>query len=223
MQRFSRVHRWFRLPALISVSRSPLSAKQLNRVKTMKKTLKSIIISTVAAGCLATAGTASAGGSYGSIGYSSGHGGYSYGVGYSSGRHGFRGGHRSRGHRGGHGGHGLAYGLLGFGLGMMLVSAANQPRRGYNSGYSRYDNSYGSPSYGYVARPAEPYRYAPAPARSNVVNPLASAQNSSCLQTREYQMTIIIGGEEKDAYGTACLQPDGSWLQGPPTVVPDYN
>ena len=192
----------------------------------MKKTLKSTIISAVAAGCLATAGAASAGGSYGSVGYSSGHGGYSYGAGYSSGRHGFRGGHRSRGHRGGHGGHGgrgVAYGLLGFGLGLMLYSAANQPRRGYNNGYSRYGNSYGSPSYGYAAPPAEPYRYAPAPARRNAVTPLAAAQHSSGLHTREYQMTVIIGGEEKDAYGTACLQPDGSWLQGPPTVVPDYN
>lgn len=209
------------------------SAKQMNRVETMRKTLKSMIISTAAAGCMAFAGTANAGGSYGSIGYSSNHGGYSYGVGYSSGRHGYRGGHRGyRGHRSRHhGGHGVGNALLGVGLGMLLLSAVSQPNRrsgrsydsGYRGGYQRYDNYGPAPSYGYDRRPAEPYRYEPAPARSNVVNPLASAEDSSCLQTREYQMTVIIGGEEKDAYGTACLQPDGSWLQGPPTVVPEFD
>ena len=34
---------------------------------------------------------------------------------------------------------------------------------------------------------------------------------ASCLQEREYQTTVIVGGREVDAYGTACLQPDGSW------------
>jgi len=38
---------------------------------------------------------------------------------------------------------------------------------------------------------------------------------SSCLQEREYQTTVIVGGNEVDAYGTACLQPDGSWNRGP--------
>lgn len=38
---------------------------------------------------------------------------------------------------------------------------------------------------------------------------------SSCLQEREYQTTVIVGGREVDAYGTACLQPDGSWNRGP--------
>ncbi len=28
---------------------------------------------------------------------------------------------------------------------------------------------------------------------------------------REYQQTIVIGGKEEKAYGTACRQPDGSW------------
>jgi surface antigen len=28
---------------------------------------------------------------------------------------------------------------------------------------------------------------------------------------REYQQTVVIGGEEQQAYGTACRQPDGSW------------
>jgi surface antigen len=28
---------------------------------------------------------------------------------------------------------------------------------------------------------------------------------------REYQQTVLIGGEERQAYGTACRQPDGTW------------
>ncbi|MDP6735033.1 MAG: RT0821/Lpp0805 family surface protein [Nitrospinaceae bacterium] len=28
---------------------------------------------------------------------------------------------------------------------------------------------------------------------------------------REYQQTVVIGGKEQQAYGTACKQPDGSW------------
>lgn len=192
----------------------------------MRKTFKRVIISTVAAGCLAAAGTANAGSTYGSIGYSSGHGGhgggYSYSAGYSSGHHGY-GGHRGYGYNRGHGGHGVGNALLGFGLGVLLFSAVSQPRRGYG-GYDNY--GYGR-DYGYQRRPAEPYRYEPAPLRSNVVNPLDSnraqdSKNSNCLQTREYQTVITIGGEEKNAYGTACLQADGSWLQGPTMVVPDF-
>ncbi|HIJ61226.1 MAG TPA: glycine zipper 2TM domain-containing protein [Rhodospirillaceae bacterium] len=28
---------------------------------------------------------------------------------------------------------------------------------------------------------------------------------------REYQTTIVVGGQTQQAYGTACRQPDGSW------------
>jgi hypothetical protein len=42
---------------------------------------------------------------------------------------------------------------------------------------------------------------------------------ATCLQEREYQMKVIVGGKEADAYGTACLQPDGSWFRGPANVV----
>lgn len=31
------------------------------------------------------------------------------------------------------------------------------------------------------------------------------------LQCREFRQTVEIGGKSEDAYGTACLQPDGSW------------
>lgn len=39
----------------------------------------------------------------------------------------------------------------------------------------------------------------------------------SCLQIREYQTEIVIGGRSVPAYGDACLQADGSWkpISGP--------
>jgi len=42
---------------------------------------------------------------------------------------------------------------------------------------------------------------------------------SSCLQEREYQTKVIVGGKQVDAYGTACLQPDGSWRRSPAQLV----
>jgi len=42
---------------------------------------------------------------------------------------------------------------------------------------------------------------------------------STCLQEREYQTKVIVGGKQVDAYGTACLQPDGSWRRGPAQLV----
>jgi len=35
-----------------------------------------------------------------------------------------------------------------------------------------------------------------------------------CLQEREYRTKIMVGGKEVEGYGTACLQPDGSWRYG---------
>ncbi|MGD2074341.1 MAG: hypothetical protein PVI91_08090 [Gammaproteobacteria bacterium] len=46
-----------------------------------------------------------------------------------------------------------------------------------------------------------------------------SPGGSTCLQEREYQTKVIVGGKQVDAYGTACLQPDGSWRRGPAELV----
>jgi len=35
--------------------------------------------------------------------------------------------------------------------------------------------------------------------------------STSGRQCREFQQTVTIGGRTEQAYGTACLQPDGSW------------
>jgi hypothetical protein len=39
--------------------------------------------------------------------------------------------------------------------------------------------------------------------------------DSTCLQEREYRSKIMVGGKQVEGYGTACLQPDGSWRYGP--------
>lgn len=35
--------------------------------------------------------------------------------------------------------------------------------------------------------------------------------STSGRQCREFQQTVTIGGNKEQTYGTACLQPDGSW------------
>ncbi|MGQ0675177.1 MAG: hypothetical protein ACT4N4_03700, partial [Rhodospirillales bacterium] len=67
---------------------------------------------------------------------------------------------------------------------------------------------------GYYA-PAPGYYYAPAPgygAPAYAPPPVVAQQPSySTANCREYSGTIIIDGQEQRSYGTACLQPDGSW------------
>lgn len=46
---------------------------------------------------------------------------------------------------------------------------------------------------------------------SGYVEATRQGTSSKGLQCREYQHSITVGGETEEAYGTACLQPDGSW------------
>ena len=41
--------------------------------------------------------------------------------------------------------------------------------------------------------------------------PVETYQSKSGEYCREYRQTVLIGGEQQQAYGTACRQPDGSW------------
>lgn len=44
------------------------------------------------------------------------------------------------------------------------------------------------------------------------VTPIRDGRNAQTnAYCREYQTTVVIGGQEQSAYGTACQQPDGSW------------
>lgn len=43
--------------------------------------------------------------------------------------------------------------------------------------------------------------------------PLAFAEPAEAREyCREYQKTITVGGRYESGYGTACMQPDGSWM-----------
>lgn len=46
---------------------------------------------------------------------------------------------------------------------------------------------------------------------SGAVTTTRIGTSRSGLQCREFQQTVTIGGRTEQAYGTACLQPDGSW------------
>jgi surface antigen len=43
------------------------------------------------------------------------------------------------------------------------------------------------------------------------VSVLRDGQSSSGRYCREFQQTVAIGGRSEQAYGTACMQPDGAW------------
>jgi surface antigen len=46
---------------------------------------------------------------------------------------------------------------------------------------------------------------------SGAVTPIETYQSSQGQYCREYRQTVWIGGEQQQAYGTACRQPDGTW------------
>ncbi len=46
---------------------------------------------------------------------------------------------------------------------------------------------------------------------SGQVTPLRTYRTARGDYCREYQQTVVIGGQSQASYGTACRQPDGSW------------
>lgn len=46
---------------------------------------------------------------------------------------------------------------------------------------------------------------------SGSVTPTTTYQTDSGQYCREYRQTIVVGGQQEEAYGTACRQPDGTW------------
>jgi surface antigen len=46
---------------------------------------------------------------------------------------------------------------------------------------------------------------------TGTITPIETYQNADGQYCREYQKTVTIGGEEQQAYGTACRMPDGTW------------
>ncbi len=130
------------------------------------------------------------------------------------------GGHFSFRHRGHHG-HAAGYALLGIGLGYLLYSASRPRYTYYRDPYYRGSGYYyPPPQYRAPVDYAPPPQYS-APQANQSVQEFPAG--TTCLQTREYTTVIKIGGEEQEAYGTACLQPDGSWIAGAPKIVPSFD
>jgi surface antigen len=46
---------------------------------------------------------------------------------------------------------------------------------------------------------------------SGTIIPQPAYQSNTGQYCREYQQTVYVGGQQQQAYGTACRQPDGSW------------
>jgi surface antigen len=46
---------------------------------------------------------------------------------------------------------------------------------------------------------------------SGTITPVRTYKEPSGRYCREYTQTVLIGGEEHKAYGTACRKPDGQW------------
>jgi len=102
--------------------------------------------------------------------------------------------------------------------------------RGYPNGYYYYndDDDYDDlllglavgGILGYAINGAQyPYGYYPRAQRQSYPAESPAYSDNTCLQEREYQTTVVVGGKNVPAYGTACLQPDGSWRRGPPQTA----
>lgn len=51
----------------------------------------------------------------------------------------------------------------------------------------------------------------PKSGNSGSIIPEAPYQTADGTYCREFQQTIVVGGQSQNAYGRACRQPDGSW------------
>lgn len=120
---------------------------------------------------------------------------------------------------------------ISFGFSTIIGASPYYSTPYYGYGGYPYNSGYGYNSWGYAPRTVvvpQPVYVPQAPTytaqpyggdtyqQSRYLAPVSASQGSAaCLQEREYQTTIEIGGRQVPAYGTACLQPDGSWAQGP--------
>ncbi|MFZ0693088.1 MAG: hypothetical protein WAN51_02880 [Alphaproteobacteria bacterium] len=68
---------------------------------------------------------------------------------------------------------------------------------------------YAQPPGAVYAPPASAYVTSGQAISATPVSPPYQASNG--LTCREYQSTVVVEGRAQNSYGTACLQPDGSW------------
>lgn len=133
---------------------------------------------------------------------------------YSSGY--YYGGHRNRRHHG-HSNAGAYAGLalLGLGLGYAISKSSRNdynPNRNYYQDDEDYSRYYTPPRPNGQVDQGQEEQYQDQRATQTGGN---SFDFSQCTETREYQTTIFVDGQEQSAFGTACLMPDGSWVAGP--------
>jgi len=104
--------------------------------------------------------------------------------------------------------------------------------RRYRRHLRRHFRHYDRSVFGFTYRYSEPAYYEPPvvypgavyvePPAVTLVRPAARVRARTetgagvCRQQREYQTTLTVNGRQVDGFGTACLQPDGSWRLGPP-------
>ncbi|QQR68931.1 MAG: glycine zipper 2TM domain-containing protein [Alphaproteobacteria bacterium] len=51
----------------------------------------------------------------------------------------------------------------------------------------------------------------PQSGNSGVIVPVRDGQDGSGAYCREFNQSIVVGGQRQNGYGTACRQPDGTW------------
>ncbi|WP_282609968.1 hypothetical protein [Pelagibius sp. Alg239-R121] len=130
-----------------------------------------------------------------------------------------------------------ADGYVSFGIGTSYSYSHHRHRHGY--GWYRHNPYYGRHYYGHrhyghhhrhhwhgtyrhvTKSHSKTVPYNPS-ARPKTTSPVVAATpQQNCQMIREYQTVVKIGGKQVQAYGDACMQPDGSWKLGPPKPVPE--
>ena len=122
-------------------------------------------------------------------------------------------GHRSHGFRGFHGGHR-------FHRGHHFHPRHLRGHRHYYHGGHHYGYGHNT-HFGIVLHFNNALEYArtdetttwrnPDTGGSETITPYNTYQTSEGRYCREFVKTVTIAGEQQQAYGTACRQPDGSW------------
>lgn len=113
-------------------------------------------------------------------------------------------------------------------LGQSVGGSLDRADRSYrNQRYASYDNYSYPPVTYYNAAPARTY-YVPSyeqrtrtyevrpqrmviPVRETYVVDNSVNHANSGRYCREYQAPVTVGSRQQESYGTACMQPDGSW------------
>jgi len=115
--------------------------------------------------------------------------------------------------------------LIGGVVGYFLSEDRYYRRHAYHYEPPRY-YGYASPRYRHETyRPVERVRVV----RAEPPSPYAAVPTEPefaghvCRMTREYATTLEVDGREREAYGTKCLTPDGSWILGRARLVPEFD